>query len=256
MGRTTAVLVREDKAVLLPALPGRLPLRFLCLEVRAEKVNKLFGETYRTAAGAGLGGGQLWVGSPPIRAVPGRFASAGLCAPVGVLRPVATAADNEEPTLKVHVLPLQPQHLALAQSEGEGEGDGPPCRVAMLVSGLEQPLNLLDAVGLHLVLPCLWGLGQLNGVPTEVSSPHGLIEGGAKGAMYLVSRPGLAAVGLHVRVEHLDVLGLEPVETVGPQAGDTVVEFAIGVHAASRFAWSYDFKVPDSAKTEAEGVSK
>ncbi|MET8577229.1 GntR family transcriptional regulator [Streptomyces sp. NPDC005012] len=26
-----------------------------------------------------------------------------------------------------------------------------------------------------------------------------------------------------------------------------VVEFAIGVHAASRFAWEYDFKVPDSA---------
>ncbi|WP_030898247.1 GntR family transcriptional regulator [Streptomyces sp. NRRL S-474] len=31
-------------------------------------------------------------------------------------------------------------------------------------------------------------------------------------------------------------------------AEDTVVEFAIGVHAASRFAWEYDFKVPDSAK--------
>ncbi|WP_327183904.1 GntR family transcriptional regulator [Streptomyces sp. NBC_01334] len=36
----------------------------------------------------------------------------------------------------------------------------------------------------------------------------------------------------------------------------TVVEFAIGVHAATRFAWSYDFKVPDSAKTEVEGESK
>ncbi|QTA34065.1 GntR family transcriptional regulator [Streptomyces sp. CA-256286] len=29
----------------------------------------------------------------------------------------------------------------------------------------------------------------------------------------------------------------------------TVVEFAIGVHAASRFAWEYDFKVPDSAQS-------
>jgi hypothetical protein len=28
------------------------------------------------------------------------------------------------------------------------------------------------------------------------------------------------------------------------------VEFAIGVHAATRFAWSYDFKVPDSAQEE------
>lgn len=35
-------------------------------------------------------------------------------------------------------------------------------------------------------------------------------------------------------------------------ASDTVVEFAIGVHAASRFAWEYDFKVPDSAKREKE----
>lgn len=32
-------------------------------------------------------------------------------------------------------------------------------------------------------------------------------------------------------------------------ADDTVVEFAIGVHAASRFAWEYDFKVPDSSKS-------
>lgn len=31
-------------------------------------------------------------------------------------------------------------------------------------------------------------------------------------------------------------------------ADGTVVEFAIGVHAASRFAWEYDFEVLDSAK--------
>ncbi|WP_405501338.1 GntR family transcriptional regulator [Streptomyces niveus] len=31
-------------------------------------------------------------------------------------------------------------------------------------------------------------------------------------------------------------------------ADGTVVEFALGVHAASRFAWKYDFKVPDSAQ--------
>ncbi|MFF7201376.1 GntR family transcriptional regulator [Streptomyces sp. NPDC008141] len=30
----------------------------------------------------------------------------------------------------------------------------------------------------------------------------------------------------------------------------TVVEFAIGIHAASRFAWEYDFKVPDSAQQQ------
>ncbi|NGN67223.1 GntR family transcriptional regulator [Streptomyces sp. A7024] len=35
-------------------------------------------------------------------------------------------------------------------------------------------------------------------------------------------------------------------------ADGTVVEFAIGIHAASRFAWEYDFKVPDSAKQEDE----
>jgi DNA-binding GntR family transcriptional regulator len=33
-------------------------------------------------------------------------------------------------------------------------------------------------------------------------------------------------------------------------ADGTVVEFAIGIHAASRFAWEYDFKVPDSAEGE------
>jgi len=34
-------------------------------------------------------------------------------------------------------------------------------------------------------------------------------------------------------------------------ADGTVVEFAIGVHAASRFAWRYDFAVPDSAREHA-----
>ncbi|MFI8997020.1 GntR family transcriptional regulator [Streptomyces sp. NPDC053542] len=31
-------------------------------------------------------------------------------------------------------------------------------------------------------------------------------------------------------------------------ADGTVVEYAIGLHAASRFAWKYDFKVPDSTR--------
>ncbi|MFE2037853.1 GntR family transcriptional regulator [Streptomyces scopuliridis] len=35
-------------------------------------------------------------------------------------------------------------------------------------------------------------------------------------------------------------------------ADGTVVEFAIGVHAASRFAWEYSFKVPDSARDGGE----
>ncbi|MFJ3586346.1 GntR family transcriptional regulator [Streptomyces sp. NPDC090127] len=35
-------------------------------------------------------------------------------------------------------------------------------------------------------------------------------------------------------------------------ADGTVVEFAIGVHAAGRFSWTYDFQVPDSAREAAE----
>ncbi|GAA1925944.1 hypothetical protein GCM10009837_59170 [Streptomyces durmitorensis] len=31
---------------------------------------------------------------------------------------------------------------------------------------------------------------------------------------------------------------------------DDTVEFAIGVHAATPYAWSNDFKVPDSAQEE------
>ncbi len=80
---------------------------------------------------------------------------------------------------------LRPSTSPLAQSEGEG--NGPACGVAALVSGLEQPLYLLDAVGLHLVLPRFRRLGQLNGVLAEMASPHGLIKGGAQGSVHLVS---------------------------------------------------------------------
>lgn len=34
-------------------------------------------------------------------------------------------------------------------------------------------------------------------------------------------------------------------------ADGTVVEFAIGVHSATRFTWTYDFKVPDAAQEDA-----
>ncbi|WP_327239673.1 GntR family transcriptional regulator [Streptomyces sp. NBC_01318] len=54
--------------------------------------------------------------------------------------------------------------------------------------------------------------------------------------------------------EEATVLQLSPGEWVVElhrttyTADDTVVEFAVGIHAASRFAWAYDFKVPDSAR--------
>ncbi|MBM9504816.1 GntR family transcriptional regulator [Actinacidiphila acididurans] len=54
--------------------------------------------------------------------------------------------------------------------------------------------------------------------------------------------------------EEADKLKLPPGEPVVElhrttyTADGTVVEFAIGVHAASRFAWEYDFQVPDSAR--------
>ncbi|MGW4433816.1 GntR family transcriptional regulator [Streptomyces tendae] len=35
-------------------------------------------------------------------------------------------------------------------------------------------------------------------------------------------------------------------------ADGTVVEFALGVHAATRFSWTYDFKVPDSMAEDGE----
>lgn len=37
-------------------------------------------------------------------------------------------------------------------------------------------------------------------------------------------------------------------------ADGTVVEFAVGVHAATRFSWTYDFNVPDSAVEGREGT--
>lgn len=33
-------------------------------------------------------------------------------------------------------------------------------------------------------------------------------------------------------------------------ADGTVVEYAVGVHAASRFVWQYEFRLPDSGAGE------
>lgn len=107
---------------------------------------------------------------------------------MGVLRPVTATADYEESTVKVHVHPLQAQHLTLTQTEREG--DGPPCGVAVLVSSLQQPLYLLDGVGLYLVIPRLRRLGQQHRVLAEMPPPHSLVERGAKGPVHLVSGSG------------------------------------------------------------------
>jgi hypothetical protein len=64
---------------------------------------------------------------------------------VGILRAVTATADDEKPALKVDVVPLEPQHLALPKSEGKG--DGPAGRVAMPVGRLEKPLHLLHRPG-------------------------------------------------------------------------------------------------------------
>jgi len=58
--------------------------------------------------------------------------------------------------------------------------------------------------------------------------------------------------------EEVQLLQLSPGEWVVElhrttfTADGTVVEFAIGVHAATRFSWTYDFKVPDSANDGGE----
>ncbi len=148
------------------------------------------------------------------------FPSAGVAAAVRVLRPAATPTDHEEPTLQVYVLPLQGQRLPLTQPEGER--DGPACRIPLPTRGLQEPLHLFDCVGLRLVVARLRSLGQLDGVLAEVAAAYGLVECGAEGAVYLVSGRGLAAVGLHLRVEDLDMLRLEPVETVRSKSGDEV----------------------------------
>ncbi|OHV30791.1 GntR family transcriptional regulator [Pseudofrankia sp. EUN1h] len=60
---------------------------------------------------------------------------------------------------------------------------------------------------------------------------------------------------LHARMptpEEVTTLELPPGEPVvelhrtTSTADGVVVEYAIGIHAASRFAWSYEFDVPDS----------
>ncbi|MFE9258577.1 GntR family transcriptional regulator [Streptomyces sp. NPDC006879] len=39
-------------------------------------------------------------------------------------------------------------------------------------------------------------------------------------------------------------------------ADDTVIEYAVGIHCASRFSWNYSFKLPDSARDNAERAER
>lgn len=56
-------------------------------------------------------------------------------------------------------------------------------------------------------------------------------------------------------IEQLELPPGEPVvilKRTTYTADETVIEYALGVHAASRFSWSYSFQMPDSARDQAE----
>src|SRR5690348_15832504 len=116
---------------------------------------------------------------------------------VGSAKP--TTAHAQSRAVKVNVLPPESQCFALAQPERQR--DSPTGAVPPFARHRQEAPNLLDRVGLNLVVIEFRSLSELRGVPTEVPPPHRLVERRPDGAVRLVGGGGLAAAGLHLGVE-------------------------------------------------------
>ena len=119
--RAPTGLRREEPALIRPGVPRRRALDPLLGPVGPQQVDELCGQSDRPPSRAGLGIGGLRVGPLTLRAVT-RLPPAGVTAAVGVARPTTTPPNHEHPAFKVHVRPLESEHLALAKSEGEHHG--------------------------------------------------------------------------------------------------------------------------------------
>lgn len=129
--------------------------------------------------------------------------------------------------LPVHVLPLQPQRLALA--EAEGQGDHPAGAVALPASGFEQQLDLNHGVRLDLVVIDRRRLSQLGGVLGNVAAADRLFQRRPQRPVDLMDSPGThqrAALGrqlAHGDVEATQVFRPERVEAMAADAGNEVL---------------------------------
>ncbi|MGV9752675.1 GntR family transcriptional regulator [Nocardia farcinica] len=164
---------------------------------------------------------------------------------------VAFAADREasdrpwKPTDQTNQVRLIEADEEVATAFGLTPGS-PVYERARLVKDGEQPTHTLTSY----YLPA-----HVEGTPLVDPTPGPAGRGGGFAVLTLqgyepdhMTETILARMPTPDEIELLNLPSGEPVMVLTRQtytADDTLVEFARGVHAASRFSWTYDFKLPD-----------
>ena len=164
---------------------------------------------------------------------------------------VAFAADREasgrawKPTDQTNTVQLTAADAEVAEAFGLSMGS-PVYERARLVKDGDQPTHTLTSY----YLPA-----HVEGTPLVDPTPGPAGRGGGFAVLTLQGyEPDHMTESIYARmpspdeIELLNLPGGEPVMVLTRQtytAADTLVEFARGVHAASRFSWTYTFKLPD-----------
>ena len=129
--------------------------------------------------------------------------------------------DADRSFLQVHVVPGEPERLALAQAEGERQR--PPGTVAPSSGGFQKPLDLRHVVRLDVVGLQLRCLGQQHWVASQVGPPDCLIQCGPERAMDVVNAAWRQPIELELGVQPLHVVWRQPFQAVCTEAGDQVL---------------------------------
>lgn len=164
---------------------------------------------------------------------------------------VAFAADREasgrawKPTDQTNTVQLTTADAEVAEVFGLAVGS-PVYERARLVKDGDQPTHTLTSY----YLPA-----HVEGTPLVDPTPGPAGRGGGFAVLTLQGyEPDHMTETVYARmptpdeIEFLNLPGGEPVMVLTRQtytADDVLVEFARGVHAASRFSWTYTFKLPD-----------
>lgn len=152
-----------------------------------------------------------------------------------------------------------PAPKAVAEAHGISEGSEVYARARLVKEG-DQPTHTLTSY---------YRPEHVEGTRLVDPTPGPAGRGGGFRVLYEVGlEPEEMSEDLFARMptpDEVETLRLPPGEPVVElhrttyTADGTVIEYAIGVHAASRFAWHYRFKLPDSTRdqtTEEEGGSR
>lgn len=147
-------------------------------------------------------------------------------------RPKPGRPHPEQVRLEVDVGPTQRKSFSLTQTQGQG--DRPPGSVPPAARRVQDRAHLVGRVWLHGVRLHPRRLRQRRHISSDMPTTSGLAKRRPQCPVHLMRRPGLGSRLDHLLVEPLQVLGLQPVQSLATEHRDDVLDDRSSIRRKAR----------------------